>query len=90
MIFGVWYTYAEDGKRTWLVLPSGTWTSPNTYTGSLYATAGPNLTQSFDASKVRVTPVGMATLTFQDADNGTFTFSVNGETGTKTIRRQPF
>jgi hypothetical protein len=90
IIFGVWYTYAADGKRTWFVMSSGTWTSSNTYSGPLYATAGPSLAQSFDASKVRVSPVGTATLTFSDANSGTFAFTVNGVSGTKRITRQPF
>jgi hypothetical protein len=90
IIFGVWYTYAADGKRTWFVLPDGMWTSSNTYSGPLYSTAGPSLAQSFDASKVRVSPVGNATLTFSDANNGAFAFTVNGASGTKRITRQPF
>ncbi|HET7730303.1 MAG TPA: trypsin-like peptidase domain-containing protein, partial [Usitatibacter sp.] len=90
IIFGVWYTYGADGKRTWFVMPDGTWTSSNTYSGPLYSTAGPSLAQSFDASKVRVSPVGHATLTFSDANHGTFAFTVNGVSGTKRITRQPF
>ena len=90
IIFGVWYTYAADGKRTWFVMSEGTWTSANTYSGPLYATTGPNLAQSFDASKVQVSPVGSATLTFSDAGNGTFAFTVNGVSGSKRITRQPF
>jgi lysyl endopeptidase len=90
IIFGVWYTYGEDGKRTWFVMPEGSWTSANTYSGPLFATAGPSLAQSFDASKVRVSPVGSATLTFSDANNGTFAFTINGVSGSKRITRQPF
>jgi hypothetical protein len=90
MIFGVWFTYDAQGKRTWFVLPSGTWTTPTTYSGSLYATAGPNITETFDASRVHVTPVGSATLTFADADSGTFAFTVNGVHGSKSISRLPF
>ena len=90
IIFGVWYTYAADGKRTWFVMPGGTWTSSNTYSGPLYATAGPSMAHSFDATKVRISPVGSATLTFSDASNGTFAFTVNGVSGTKHITRQPF
>jgi lysyl endopeptidase len=90
IIFGVWYTYAADGKRTWFVLPAGSWTSSNSYSGPLYATAGPSLAQAFDASKVHVAPVGSATLTFTDANRGTFAYSVNGISGSKSIFRQPF
>lgn len=90
VIFGVWYTYGADGKRTWFVMPGGAWTSASTFTGSLYATAGPHLAQSFDASKVTVQPVGTATLTFSDANNATFSYTVNGVAGAKPIARQPF
>ncbi|HYC34812.1 MAG TPA: trypsin-like peptidase domain-containing protein [Usitatibacter sp.] len=90
VIFGVWYTYDANGKRTWYVLPSGTWTSSNTYTGPLYATAGPSIAQSFDASKVHVMPVGTATLSFSSADRGTFSYSVGAVSGSKAIERQPF
>ena len=90
VIFGVWYTYGADGKRTWFVMPAGSWTSPTTYSGALDATTGPSLAHPFDASKVKVQPVGTATLTFSDADHGTFSYSVNGISGTKAITRQPF
>lgn len=90
VIFGVWYTYAPDGKRTWFVMPSGTWTTSSTYTGPLYATAGPHLAQPFDAAKVHVSPVGSATLSFSDANRGTFSFTIDGVAGSKSITRQPF
>ena len=37
-IFAAWYTYDSSGKPTWLVMPGGTWTSTNTYTGALFRT----------------------------------------------------
>jgi lysyl endopeptidase len=90
MIFGVWYTYDADGKRTWFVLPSGSWTSSNVYSGVLYATAGPAYDGPFNPALVQRTPVGTATLTFTDTANGTFAFSVNGVGGVKTIKRIPY
>ena len=90
VLFGVWYTYGLDGKRTWFVLPSGTWTDSRTYTGTVYGTAGPAASGAFNASAVRTTPVGTATLTFSDANRGTFAYTINGLSGTKTISRQPF
>jgi lysyl endopeptidase len=87
IIFGVWYTYDADGKRTWFVLPSGSWTSANVYTGPLYATAGPAFNGPFDPLQVRRNLVGAATLTFSDAANGTFAYSVNGVSGVKSITR---
>lgn len=86
-VFGVWYTYAADGKRTWFVMPGGEWTSSTTFTGALYSVAGPPPTTFFDPTRVRRTQVGTATLTFTDANNGTFSYSVNGTFGTKSISR---
>jgi hypothetical protein len=90
VIFGVWYTYEQDGTRTWYVMPSGAWTSATSYTGPLYATAGPPFTAPFNPDQVESRQVGTATLTFSDANNGTFTYSVDGISGTKSITRQPF
>jgi hypothetical protein len=89
-IFGVWYTYDADGKRTWFVLPSGSWSSGNVYSGPLYATAGPAYNGPFNPALVQRTLVGSATLTFTDSANGTFAFSVNGVGGVKAITRIPY
>ena len=89
-LFAVWYTYGLDGKRTWYVLPSGTWVDSRTYSGTIYATSGPAANAVFDASRVRTTAVGNATLRFTDSSNGTFTFNINGLSGSKLITRQPF
>ena len=90
VIFGVWFTYEADGTRTWYVMPSGSWSAANTYSGPLYATGGPPFTAPFDPEVVEVRQVGTATLTFSSANNGTFAYSVDGVTGTKSITRQPF
>jgi len=89
-IFAVWYTYGADGKRIWYVMPSGSWTSSSTYTGPLYVTSGPAFDGPFDPSQVGVTQVGNATLRFTDANDGTWTYSVNGVSGTKSIVRQSY
>ncbi len=89
-IFAAWFTYAADGNPTWYTLPSGTWTSPTTYTGTIYTASGPAADGPFDSSQVVVTAVGTATLTFSDANNGTLSYTVNGVSGSKPITRQPF
>jgi cytochrome c553 len=88
-IFGVMYTYEAPNRPLWLVIPGGTWLSPSIFTGTIYRVSGP-LASAFDSTKVIVNPVGTATLSFTDANNGTFTFTMNGTTVTKTITRQPF
>jgi lysyl endopeptidase len=89
-IFAVWYTYGSDNKMTWFHVSSGTWTSANTYSGTLYATTGSAANQFFDQNRVTRNPVGTGTLTFSDANNGTWTFTVNGISGSKAITRLPF
>lgn len=89
-IFAVWYTYGNDAKPMWFTVPGGTWTSANTFTGLVYSTSGPAANTPFDPARVRVTPVGSATLTFTGANNGTWTYTINGVSGSKAITRQPF
>ena len=89
-IFGVWYTYELDGTRTWYVMLSGSWVNANTYTGALYATSGPAFNGPFNPDQVDARQVGNATLTFSDANHGTFAFSVDGVSGVKSITRQSF
>ncbi len=90
IIFGVWYTYEFDGTPIWYVIPQGSWTSSTTYTGPLFATLGPSFTKTFIASQVQPRQVGTATLNFTSASTGTFTYSVDGVSGTKSMQRQPF
>ena len=92
-IFASWFTYDLTGKGTWLVMAANK-TGPNTYTGSLIQGTGP----AFDA--VPFPPLGSpggatvsglggtGTLTFTDANNAMFSYTVNGVTQTKAITRQ--
>jgi lysyl endopeptidase len=89
-IFATWFTYADGPRPMWFTLPGGTWTSANTFTGSVYSTSGPAANAGFDPSRVRATQVGSATLTFSDTNNGTFSYTINGASGAKAISRQPF
>ena len=89
-IFAVWFTYGDDRKPVWYVLPSGSWTSANVYTGALYLVAGPPFNGNFDPTLVNQAPVGTATLAFTDDNHGTWSYSVNGVPGSKAISRQPY
>ena len=93
-IFASWFTYDLAGKAWWLVM-TATRTGPRTYTGTLFQGNGP----AFDAVPFPPlgsaggavgTAVGPATLKFSDADNGTFSYTVNGIAQTKSITRQTF
>jgi hypothetical protein len=91
IIFATWFTYDTDGSGMWLVMSNGGKTATNTYSGALYRTTGPAFSAvPFDPNAVSATPVGTATFAFSDADNGTFTYTVNGVTQSKAITRQIF
>jgi hypothetical protein len=90
VIFAVWYTYDANGKRVWYSLTEGSWTSPTTYTGPLFVSSGPAANAPFDPSQVTRTQVGTGTLQFSDANNGTWSYTVNGISGSEPITRQPY
>lgn len=89
VIFATWFTYDTTGKGLWVVMAQGTSTTAGTYSGDLYQTSGPRFDQ-FDPAKVLVTKVGTGTFTFTSASNGTFNYTLNGVTQSKTIMRESF
>jgi hypothetical protein len=91
VIFATWFTYDSTGKGLWIVMAQGTSSTPGSYTGTLYTTTGPAFSSAtFDPGQVHATPVGTGTFTFSDASNGTFTYTVNGVSGSKAITRESF
>ena len=92
-IFASWFTYDPQGKGWWLVMTANK-IGTNMYQGQLFETTGP----AFDAvpwnpANVVATQVGTGTLTFSDANNGSFNYTVNkggSVTQTKTLVRQVF
>lgn len=89
ILFATWFTYEADGSGMWLVMSDGRLAGTNTYSGTLYRTTGPAFSSpAFSPSQVVATPVGSATFTFSDANNGSFLYTVNGITQTKAIVRQ--
>jgi serine protease len=90
IIFASWFTYDLTGKGMWLVMTAQQ-TAPNTYAGTLYSTKGPAFNAvPFDPAKVVPTAVGNGTLTFTDANDGTFSYTVNGIAQNKAITREVF
>jgi hypothetical protein len=89
-IFATWFTYAGDGTPLWLaaIAPK---TDLDVYGGTLYTATGPPFSAvPFNPSQVVSTAVGTATFTFTDGNNGSFEYTVNGETQSKAITRQVF
>jgi hypothetical protein len=90
VIFATWFTYDAAGKPWWLAM-TAVKAAGNVYAGTLYETHGPAFNATpFNPALVMSTAVGSGTLTFSDADNGTFAYTVNGIAQTKSITRQLF
>ena len=88
VIFMTWFTYDTDGKGMWLIMSRGDKTGAATYSGQLFRTTGPAFSAvPWNKGNVVATPVGTASFTFTDANNGTFTYTVNGTTQSKPITR---
>jgi hypothetical protein len=90
-IFATWFTYGTDNRGMWLVMDSLQKGTGETFTGAIYRTRG-NAFNSvpWSTSSIVVTQVGTATLSFTDANNGTFTYTVDGVTQSKAITRQVY
>ena len=90
VIVATWFTYDLTGKGWWLAMTAPS-TGTHTFSGALYQTRGPAFDAvPFDPNQVTRTPVGVGTITFTDVSNGTFAYTVNGVSQTKTIARQVF
>jgi serine protease len=91
-IFATWFTYDLAGKAWWLSMTANkTGTSPDTYTGDLFATNGPAFSAvPFNPALVTRNVIGSGTLTFNDLNRGSFSYVVNGTAGAKSISRQAF
>ena len=87
----VWYAY-RDGAPVWYVMPSGSWITSDTWSGTVYRTSYPGrfLGSGFDPRAVGSTPAGALTLRFSGTTSATMTYTVDGVSGSKTISRQSF
>ena len=88
-LLGAWFTYGSDNKAEWYTIQVGSWVAlgRDRYDGQLIKTTGPSFAAFVPGSAVQVQVVGTASLNFTDANNGTFTYTLNGVTQTKTITR---
>jgi uncharacterized protein (DUF1800 family) len=86
----VWYTYGEDGRPMWIVMPDGRYTQPGRFAGKLYTTEGGSFYgATFNPASVTVREVGAGTITIIGAE-GRFTGTVNGYAINKRLTRQLF
>lgn len=93
-LFVTLFVYGPDGRPTWYVgsnvaLISST-TSSRFYSGPLYATTGGWFGGFFNPAAVGVRQVGTVSFTANSPVSGTLTYTVDGVTVSKSIRRQSF
>ncbi len=90
LLFAAWFVYDAMGKPVWYTLQPGRWTTANIYTtyeGPVYKTNGPYFGGFFDPSQVGEMQVGTGVLSFRNSNSGTFRYTIEGVTGSKTITR---
>lgn len=90
VIFATWFTYDASGKALWLSMTANK-SVEGVYAGTLYQTRGPAFSAvPFSPAAVAATEVGSGVLTFNDGNNGSFAYIVNGISQTKAITKQVF
>lgn len=90
MIFAAIYTYDVAGKPIWYVMSSCP-VSGASCTGPIYKVTGctpPTQGWNCPTLSKTVTKVGDGNLTFDDVNNGSFVFTIDGVFNAKTITRQ--
>ena len=73
---GLWYTYLQDGTTTWYYLQGGAPGANGIWRGTIFRSA-------WNGSSNRLTAVGEATATPTGADAFTYTYTLDGETGSE-------
>jgi hypothetical protein len=91
VMFVTWFTYDTDGSQLWLVGSKVVKTANGRYEGRLYRTTGPAFNSAqWNPAAVGATDVGAVSLTFTDANNGVFSWGIDGRSQSKPITRQVF
>jgi hypothetical protein len=70
-VFAVWFTYDGAGNPAWLMVPSGTWSGPDAFSGAVHQVTRPG---GVPAPEV----VGDASFSFIDRDHGTVRLRLGG------------
>jgi len=92
IVFAAWFTYDSAGKPIWYVAPDcsmpGSGAS-GSCAGALYEVNGPTFFGvAFEPSKAQVSAAGSLSLSFTDANTGSMTYSVAGQSRTVPIARE--
>jgi len=89
-LFALWFTYDENGKATWFVMPEVREVSRDTFNGKIFRPTGAAwLGVPYDAFRHRLVEVGSFGLQFGET-GATFNYNVEGKTGSVSLTRVPF
>ena len=86
IIFALLYTYDTNGAPMWLVMSNGDKQTDGTFAGTLYRSAGPWYGSPGWTGNT-LTQVGTMQLGFSSANTANLTYTVNGVSVSKSIRR---
>jgi hypothetical protein len=90
-LFATWFTYDTSGKPLWFVMSSGTKAGDRMYSGQIHrATGAPFGATPWNPALFTLTLVGTGTFNFANANNGLFSYTVNGQSQAKAITRYVF
>ena len=91
VLFATWFTYDVDGSGggMWLVMSNGVQTGTGRFEGDVYRTTGPGFDSAnfTPITSANYTKMGTLTVSFQDANTGSMTYTINNVTQTKPIAR---
>lgn len=90
MIFGALYSYDQAGKAAWYVMDSCPLLGVSCTSNIYKVSGGTSPLVAWNGASKAVTKVGTGTLAFADADNASFTFTIDDKPGSKAITRQVF
>jgi hypothetical protein len=90
-VFATLYIYGADGTARWVVASlDKTNANPPTFTGPLYATAGPPFNNpNYDPKTVVEQQVGTMTFVLTSVNTGQLSYSIAGAPVSKSVQRQP-
>lgn len=91
-ITGMVLLYDEGGNPEWFFIPGGSWTQ-NTFKSDVWKVTGPGgigALAQFDTRRIGVNSVGNVSLQFNGQNSLTWTYTINGVSGSKQLMRYPF
>jgi hypothetical protein len=92
-LFSTFFVYGSDNKATFYVAPDSTCAINNdlrTCSGKLYQTTGPAFAVTFNPSQVQSREVGSFAISFPTVSTANLTYSVDGVSVQKSLKRFSF